>query len=386
MPSSSVPLKTPAGQDELRHRTLKLSQRHRTVLLLVDGRRSVSQVLSLALQAGAATSHFEELVRLGLVQLPNEAAAPEPVETMPGALDLMRVQSLELDVPADGGVEAEADATIGAGFSTEVPQPLEAPAATELDQPAWPAEPDVALLEPLPEALPELPLEFPVDAPLELLLEPLPAVPEELPAEPQVNVLPDVAEFPQIPQPPPLAASAPEARQEPWMDDPPDPWATTAVLPPNVPTRDEWPSAESPVPPVAGWPELSAALPTPADPPVLREIPVRVLSIETFDPMHELRFEGPNGEYQLLAHVGDLLAKALSFDSPLFSTRTLMRVRMAQTHRELINLVWEIEHQFQRSRRAHGGSAALYEARELLGMGNTQVAGDSQAGWPEDEA
>ena len=34
------PVKTAAGQDELTHRSRGLGQRHRTLLLLVDGRRS----------------------------------------------------------------------------------------------------------------------------------------------------------------------------------------------------------------------------------------------------------------------------------------------------------------------------------------------------------
>ena len=40
----TVPSKTPDGVAELAHRTRGLSQRHRTVLLLVDGRRPTSQV------------------------------------------------------------------------------------------------------------------------------------------------------------------------------------------------------------------------------------------------------------------------------------------------------------------------------------------------------
>lgn len=74
----SVPTKTELGQEELRKRTHRLSQRHRTILLLVDGRRPLAEVLSLAQQAGASTSHFEDLLRLGLVDLPDysERAAP----------------------------------------------------------------------------------------------------------------------------------------------------------------------------------------------------------------------------------------------------------------------------------------------------------------------
>lgn len=76
MSDPHVPVKTPLGQQELRQRSKTLGQRHRTVLLLVDGRRPLAEVLSMAHQAGAMTAHFEELVRLGMVELP----APLPAE------------------------------------------------------------------------------------------------------------------------------------------------------------------------------------------------------------------------------------------------------------------------------------------------------------------
>ncbi len=97
-----IPTKTARGQDALRRRTGELGQRHRTILFLVDGRRPLSEVLSLALQAGAATSHFEDLVRMGFVELPAEppAAAPESEqpELPPTAA---QITELELQVPAD---------------------------------------------------------------------------------------------------------------------------------------------------------------------------------------------------------------------------------------------------------------------------------------------
>lgn len=73
-----TPFKTELGLDELRHRTRGLGQRHRTVLFIVDGRRPLSEVLSLAHQAGAATQHFEDLLRLGLVELTKLPEPPAP--------------------------------------------------------------------------------------------------------------------------------------------------------------------------------------------------------------------------------------------------------------------------------------------------------------------
>jgi len=68
-----APIKTPAGQDELTHRTRRLSQRHRTVLLLVDGRRPLVQIQQLAAKAGVPEGCLDELVSLGLVALPEAA-------------------------------------------------------------------------------------------------------------------------------------------------------------------------------------------------------------------------------------------------------------------------------------------------------------------------
>jgi hypothetical protein len=72
-PALSTPRKTALGLDELRHRTRGLGQRHRTVLLLVDGQRSLDTLLDMADLAGARPSHFDELVQLGLVALPEES-------------------------------------------------------------------------------------------------------------------------------------------------------------------------------------------------------------------------------------------------------------------------------------------------------------------------
>src|SRR6185369_12433914 len=98
MSSFTAPTKTALGLDELRHRTRRLSQRHRTVLLLVDGQRSLAEVLGLAQQAGAATSHFEELMKLGLVELPLPplAAVVEPTPASADQSELPQVTSVDL--------------------------------------------------------------------------------------------------------------------------------------------------------------------------------------------------------------------------------------------------------------------------------------------------
>ena len=64
------PQKTPEGIAELSARSRGLTQRHRTLLLLIDGQRSLDQVLHLAHQAGVPRAYMDELVALGLVATP----------------------------------------------------------------------------------------------------------------------------------------------------------------------------------------------------------------------------------------------------------------------------------------------------------------------------
>jgi hypothetical protein len=85
--ATDVPVKTPEAVAELGSRQRRLSQRHRTVLLLVDGRRNEAQVREMALQAGAAETCFDELVGLGMIDyveapalvVPQSAPTSRPV-------------------------------------------------------------------------------------------------------------------------------------------------------------------------------------------------------------------------------------------------------------------------------------------------------------------
>ena len=54
------------------------------------------------------------------------------------------------------------------------------------------------------------------------------------------------------------------------------------------------------------------------------------------------------------------------------------------TQKELIKLVWEIERDRAHTRRSRDQLLNLQRARELLGMGNTLVAGVSQPGAPSE--
>jgi hypothetical protein len=80
----SIPVKTTDGVAELANRARGLSQRHRTVLLLVDGNRPVSQILTTAQAAGVQASVFDELVSLGMVEMPAIAHIDLPLEAGQG--------------------------------------------------------------------------------------------------------------------------------------------------------------------------------------------------------------------------------------------------------------------------------------------------------------
>jgi hypothetical protein len=84
--TSNVPIKTPEAVAELSSRQRKLSQRHRTVLLLVDGRRAEQEVRKLAAQAGSPESCFDELLDLGMISRPMPLEPELPPAPPPSAL------------------------------------------------------------------------------------------------------------------------------------------------------------------------------------------------------------------------------------------------------------------------------------------------------------
>lgn len=271
MSAPVVPTKTALGQEELRRRAGALGQRHRTILFLIDGRRPLSEVLSLAQQAGSTTTHFEDLVRLGYVQMPPDDLPPvtlyPPITSSAEAAELTHV---ELTVPG----EPEATGSI------EVPTPV----AETVFVPVPPREP--TLIEPVAPS-------------------PRPAL-AELPA--------------------PAAAPA----------------AAPAIAPV--------------APPTAVLAPASAPAPQPA------------AAIEDED------------DSEPLAVVRRCLLETLRLDLTPFSFRAQSRVRAAQDTATMVELIWQIESDLPHSRRSHAGLLSLQRARELLGLGNTLVDEDSQAG------
>lgn len=114
-----VPAKTAAGQAELAHRTRRLGQRHRTVLLLVDGHRSVAQVVTTAQAAGVNANVFDELVTMGLVALPEATRVDLPLESAPAG-DSSLLPSVRSLLPESGWSTLS-----GAAAGPEADRPLQ---------------------------------------------------------------------------------------------------------------------------------------------------------------------------------------------------------------------------------------------------------------------
>lgn len=344
MPQTHAPLKTPLGTEELRKRTLGLGQRYRTVLLLVDGRRPLGEVLAMAHKAGAQTSHFEELVRMGLIEVPNDVAAPEPVETGPGALDTPRLTSVDVDVYDEPSLTPMAELA---------PDDEDTEAAQAAAEPAAPAR------QPRPDTAPEV------------LAEP---------------VAPPVAPPPRPRRPPPVAP-APAAELPKRVFEDPTPVRSTEVVSPSVhglPVISVGSLPEEPV--AAPAPLAAAAMSHHHEPAVALSDTLRVpdwvgAARPTPFPVADHARPAPRlDEEQRLQAVRDLLVDTLRRDSLLFTGFSVGRVRAAVTQKDLIKLVWEIERDRAHVRRNRDQLLNLQRARELLGMGNTLVSGDSQPG------
>jgi hypothetical protein len=138
MSVTTIPTKTALGHEEMRRRTGGLGQRHRTILFLIDGRRPLSEVLSLAIKAGAATSHFEDLVRMGFVELPPEEPPPPPPSELPFAPAQAKITALAVEVPAEAEPETEPQALDPGPPPPEPAPPPVAPVVRTPPSPTWP--------------------------------------------------------------------------------------------------------------------------------------------------------------------------------------------------------------------------------------------------------
>jgi hypothetical protein len=116
--NNAIPVKTTEGVDELTHRSRGLSQRHRTVLLLVDGRRTRAQIVSTARAAGVQDTAFDDLLSMGMVSVSASAHIELPLDA-PGGGDSSLLPSVRSLLP-----ESEWSTLSSTPAATEVDRPL----------------------------------------------------------------------------------------------------------------------------------------------------------------------------------------------------------------------------------------------------------------------
>jgi hypothetical protein len=86
--SRRIPIKTELGLAELVPGQRKLSQRYRTVLFCVDGKRNERQVRQMILQAGTPLECFDELLAEGLIRFLGETPSTDFSPLGDGSVDL----------------------------------------------------------------------------------------------------------------------------------------------------------------------------------------------------------------------------------------------------------------------------------------------------------
>jgi len=94
--------KTDSGLQELRTRATGLPPRLRSLLILVDGRRTLAQLQAAAGQIGAPADAIEQLLQRGLVALRSPGAAPAPQAAAAGS------EHVDLPLEAPGATPADA--------------------------------------------------------------------------------------------------------------------------------------------------------------------------------------------------------------------------------------------------------------------------------------
>jgi hypothetical protein len=87
--------KTAAGHQVLKDRSARLTPRQRAALILVDGQRSVEDVLAATAPAGVTRADVEHLLTLGLVADEPGDSYPVPLFTEAGAATAARDRYLQ---------------------------------------------------------------------------------------------------------------------------------------------------------------------------------------------------------------------------------------------------------------------------------------------------
>lgn len=120
METHLIPVKTAQGHEELSSRQRRVGQRHRTMLLLVDGQRTVDALMHLSRQAGVPESCLGELISWGLVVVPQSTGMHWVPRAANGAESAMSEDAAEaalgaaaLQVDRNRDVDAEVDVLLG---------------------------------------------------------------------------------------------------------------------------------------------------------------------------------------------------------------------------------------------------------------------------------
>jgi hypothetical protein len=116
-----IPVKTAEGQSELTSRQRRLTQRQRTVLLLIDGRRSEAEVRSMAVKAGATESCFGELLDMGLIAVSATPGQPPASPTPPGQPNPDHMATIPIPRPEP----APEDDSVHVDIPLEPPKPAD---------------------------------------------------------------------------------------------------------------------------------------------------------------------------------------------------------------------------------------------------------------------
>ena len=117
MASSAVPFKAAEGPAELSTRQRHVSQRHRTVLFPIDGKRSAAEVCRMARLAGVPERCFDGLLSQALIAMPplRPLAAPlaAPAAVVPADIPA-GAGRLQVDLPLQGfdHLSASPDSTL----------------------------------------------------------------------------------------------------------------------------------------------------------------------------------------------------------------------------------------------------------------------------------
>jgi hypothetical protein len=386
--ASGHPQKTELGLDELRRRTRGLSQRHRTMLLLVNGKRERREVLTLAGQAGVGVEFFDELVAMGMVDpAPQANVVVTSVQGKSADAIAERVFAAASEWPDTGpGVDA-AIAALSERIARGEPKlpvvtPEAAPAAKAVGSvpAAMPAAmprsapPAAVVVESRAEARAEPPTASaastaPNKAAAVVHASTASGPPRPKRAAPPVLTLNDAV---------PLAATRAPARK---AAEPALPRAVAVPKPVAARVEPQLPPAPEPT---GARMRFGAAAPKPkalsrrAPPVELRQEP-RLTPVKPPGRPARIKMLAPAGpldddhEQQLLAEVRSLLIGTLLVDGPVTSSLTALRVRKARSRYDLTALVWEIERTLVRARRPREAQSRLSKARDLLGLGNTVV-------------